>query len=92
MDEQIRMIPKATFASELMALIADLRARDLWIEPDLSFPFLVRWRAPLYVALGRLCERREEYTHIGRRTMAALNKLRSIGRLSHLSGWFVREF
>ena len=80
------------FADELCLLIVELRSRKLWIEPDISFPLLVRWRAPLYVALGRLCKEREEYSPLGRRVVDALDKLRIVGMRSHVAEWFARGY
>lgn len=80
------------FAAELATLIRDLRARGVWIEPDLSWPFLKRYQAPLFVALGRLCKAYEEHTELGDRTHQAIGKLRDIGKRSHLANWFERDF
>jgi len=77
-------------ASRFGELVRDLRLASVPYEPDLSWPFLVRNRDALYVALGRLCERGEERTELARRVMAALDWIRGMGLRSRWAEWFRR--
>jgi hypothetical protein len=52
----------------------------------------VRHQTALYVALGHLCKREEEYTPLGRRTLEALRWIEALGKRSRWSGWFERAF
>lgn len=77
--------------ADLAATIRDIRGAGISYGPDLTFPAIVRHRAPLYVALGTLCQRGEERGHhnnLGARILSSLRTIDEIGRRSRYAGWF----
>ena len=90
----------------LHALVKDLRAAGIPYDPEDRLPLPVRHRAALYVALGHITKRIEAvYTSaeiplsqvrvlgsLRRRTSAALDWIRALGRRSRWASWFEREF
>lgn len=66
----------------LAALVKDLRAAGIPYEPDLTWNPPVRHRSALYVALGHLCNRGEEYGPLGMRVKDALKWVKALGRRS----------
>lgn len=93
-------------AMNLHALVKDLRAAGIPYDPEDRLPPPVRHRAALYVALGHLVERVEAvhtsaeiplsqlrvFWILRRRTSAALDWIRAVGRRSRWASWFEREF
>lgn len=89
-------------AADFAALVRDLRAAGLRFEPDVSYPFLVRQQAALFVAIGQLCRVIEkprdfqEYWTAGRlrqRCYPALRWIEAMGKRSIWGtkyGWFRR--
>lgn len=76
----------------LAALVKDLRAAGIPYEPDLTRPLPVRHRTALYIALGHLCDREEEYGPLGMRVKVALRWIKAVGRRSRWASWFERDF
>mgnify|MGYP003559615582 FL=1 len=76
-------------ARDLFVLVRDLRAAGIPYEPDLTLPLPVRHQTALYVALGHLVKRDEDWlrTPRYRRTIAALRWIEAVGKRSRWAKW-----
>jgi len=86
--EVIAVTARDPSADTLRKLVADLRDEGIPYELDLSYPCPVRHQTALYVVLGHLCNRGDEWTPLGRRVLLALRRVQRIGKRSRFAGWF----
>lgn len=75
-------------APRFAEMVRELQAAGVPYEPDITWPVAVRQQSALYVALGYLCERREERGALAKEVLWALGWIWAIGARSVYAEWF----